>query len=692
MKRICQIAPITLFASTAAIAARAEEPHRTAPIELVGDGGIALPMLSSDAAVTITGDIATVRVTQTFANPNDRPLHARYVFPLPHDAAVYAMTMQTNDELVRAKIERVDEAKKTFETAKEQGKTAALLEEHRANVFTQDVANIPANDRVTIALEYAETIPREDGLYAFHFPMAVGTRYDNGANGIAVPALEKPLPHGASGPTEGERGSSAGRTRRVSVRIDLHAGLPIETLESPSHAIEVDTPSVDHKRIALAQGKVVDDRDFIMKYRLAGVRTAAGFVAHRDGRGEFFSMLIEPPKTAEEAMIEPRELVFVLDASCSMSGEPIRASKRLVEKMLDRSRPADLIRIIHFGSDAHAFSAEPLPATPDVLARARRYLASIDGQGGTEVELGIKAALEPPVPSGHVRLVVFLTDGFIGNEASVMAVMHKYVGSSRTFAYGIGSGVNRWLLEEMAIAGRGVARIVSLEESDKSADQIADDLATRLQSPIMSNLSIDWGDLDVAEAAPSPLPDLFAGAPIRVLGRIRATKRIAADRAKAPELVGTVRGKTLRVPIAIDRGLRARSEDGPAGGAIPVLWAHGQIADRVRAMTKPFSMRSDAEDASDADLVEQITALGLEYAITTRWTAFVAVAERKVDAHKPAAFADVPTHEVNGAFGQSTQPLQGSSPFGSSPEPETWAAMLVLAAMALIMLRRRRLC
>ncbi len=627
--------------------------------ELKGEGGVSLPLLSTEVEATITGDLATVHLTQVFTNPNDRPLHARYVFPLPHDAAVHEMTMEVAGQLVRAKIERIEQAKAEFAAAQAEGKTASLLEEHRANVFTQDVANIPPGDQVTISISYAESVPREDGQYVFHFPMSVGQRYRNGANGISVQALDKPLPAGLT-IEEGTPGPASLRTPRVAARVELRPGLPISDLESPSHPIEVDVLGATQRRIVLAQGKVVDNRDFILKYRLSGEQPRGGLVTERDRRGRFFTALIEPPRNISDEDVAPRELVFVLDASGSMDGAPIEASKRLVTRMLDLARPTDTFRVIQFGSSATAFSDAALPATQENVTRAKEYVARIGGMGGTEIELGIKAALDPAVPDGRVRLVMFLTDGYIGDEASVMATIHQHRQDSTTiFSFGVGNGVNRWLLEEMAIAGRGVARIVALDEDP---DAVADALADRLRSPILTHLSIDWGDASAEAITPAPLPDLYAGAPLRVLGRL-----IGDATPRQVTLVGWRHGKMEKIPLTIDS---APTSVG-AAEAIPILWARSQIADRMRAMTKPMAMRGQ-HDGSDTDLVEQITQLGLDYGITTRWTAFVAVSDHQIDTSKPAVAAQVPT----------------PSTFSSAPEPAESAMLLLLLAMAGLWLRR----
>ena len=625
-------------------------------------GGHRLPLLSSDAAITVTGDIATVRVVQTFANDRPEALNARYLFPLPHDAAVHAMTLEVDGEAVRAQIQKIGEAKKTFEAAKAQGKTATLLEQHRANVFSQDVANIPAGERVRVTIEYAQTIPYEDGKYRLHFPMVVASRYDNGANGVAVPELNKPLPKGLLHREDPRQAvSKASTERRVTVRARLITGVPIAAVNSPSHRLESTVRGAGDREVMLAAGRVVDDRDFVLEYGLSGSRIGAGLVRHSDARGRFFTLLVQPPEVPPAAEIKARELVFVLDASCSMGGRPLEASKALIKQMLASMRPADTFRLIVFGSTAHHLARVPLSPTQANLQKIGRHLDRLGTMGGTEIELGIKAALADQKEGGAMRLVVFLTDGYIGSEASVMATIRRHRGAARIFAFGIGDSVNRWLIEEMAVAGKGVARIVG---SGDASEAVVNAFATRMQSPMITDAWVDWGDADVTDVTPAATFDLYAGAPVRLMGRLPS-----ADFDTAPMLVGSVAGERVRVPIK----LGSATVDGGAE-AVPVLWARSQVADRIRAMTAP-----GADGVERQQLVDEITKLGLDFAITTRWTAFVAVSEREAaPAVASTQVALAAPHGVQTSFGGR-----------STPEPEQWAAMLLLLAAAAWHLRRR---
>lgn len=629
---------------------------------LLGDDGAPIPLLQSDAELSVSGDIVTAELTQVFKSSRPVALHARYLFPLPHDAAVYALTLTVGGVVTEARIQRLEEAKQTFEAAKREGKTAALLEQHRPNVFTQDIANIPPGESVEVKIRYAATVPRLDGQYELHFPMVVGSRYSNGKNGIEVPELSKPLPSGATHETDPRLSSAppANPGARVSLRVHLRAGLPIQSLASPSHGIEVDSPAPDQREVMLARGRVPDDRDFVLKYALSGADTAAAMLIHDDERGAYYSMLLEPKRVVREEEIQARELVFVLDASCSMAGAPLELSKALVNRMLELARPSDRYRVIVFGSSATELNRGALAPTPENLAETRAQLAALPDQGGTEIELALKAALSPKVEGNRLRMVLFLTDGFIGDEASVMATIRAQRTGARLFSFGVGDSVNRWLLEEMAIAGSGVSRIVTLSEDPR---QVVERLSLRLDAPILTDAWVDFGNLAATETTPAGTLDLFRGEAVRVLGRLpRGTKPEQIE----AELVGKAGGREVRIPLQV-----RRAAAGGAAGAIPVLWARAQVGERMRAFTRPGA-RGAGTDVERARLIEEITQLGLRYAISTQWTAFVAVSERVVPG--PAAQANVPLPQPHGVstgfFGEST------------PEPAEWAAMLLLMAMA----------
>lgn len=644
-----------------------------------------LPVLKSDAVVRIQGDVASVRLTQIFANPHRIPLHARYVFPLPSRAAVHAMRLVSGDEQIEAEIREKREARAVFDAAKSRGNSAALLTQQRPNVFTQEVANLMPGAPIAVEIEYAHTVTRRDGAYHFHFPMVVGPRFlpndgeDDGAGGTAFPSSGLPsldvgewnLP--ASAPVAA---SHEVDDYRVSLHIELEGGMPIRSALSPSHAIQIERAEAKRWRIDLASGRVIDDRDFVLRYRVDGDGVRGGSTTASEGSDGFLSLLIEPPRRVADAAVTPRELVFVLDCSGSMSGVPMEASKRFMRRSLPGLRPSDHFRIIRFSDAASEWSRKPLPATPDNVRSALGYVDGLLGSGGTVMTSGIRLALAPQVPEGALRIVVFLTDGYIGNDVEIVRMIQQERGDARFFSFGVGSGVNRYLIQEMARVGRGAARIVLPGED---ADQAAEELAVRLATPVWTDVEIDWGSAPVRDVSPEIVPDLFLGQSLRVLARFDndGTFPIVVRARQA--------GRPVELPLSLSL---TRGRDEPS--ALPIVWARAQIEDRMVSYLDPAH-----GDATREELRAEVTDLGLHHRLVTQWTSFVAVARPVVNPGGTAIDADIAVPPVHGVS-ESAYPADalrsagttlvagnvGVAGFNGSaaPEPGTWLT-LGLAAL-----------
>lgn len=634
----------------------------------------AFPTLKTEISAQVRGDVATVVVRQVFENPTDQALNAQYLFPLNHDAAVYAMWMEVGSERLRAQIARRAEAKQRFEQARLEGRNASLLRQHRANVFTQDLANLMPGQPITVELHYTQSVPKVDGWYEMVIPLVVGPRFepppqtprieeapDAVGDGAVDPLPAYPPVFGLSLPATIER-------ERLSLRIDLDGGVPIESVSSTTHTLSFDTQTKRRWQIGLAQGRAVDNRDFVLRYKLGSARIETAALAQHDARGGFFSLLIEPPPTAPDASVLPREMVFLLDCSGSMHGAPMEASKVFMREALQHLRPGDRFRIIRFSDRATAFSSTPLPATPGNIARGLAYVAMLQGEGGTMMSRGIEQAFAPPVPAGAVRIVTFLTDGYIGNDAQILSLVRQRIGDARLYAFGVGAGVNRYLLDEISRLGRGFTRY--LDPGSEDLHQAASELAARLQSPLLTDLQIDWGGLEVSEVYPQPLPDLFAGQSLRVYGRY-----VTAG-AHEIAVTGLAHGRRARLPLSLQ--LPAQSRDGEA---IPLVWARAAIRDAMASMGLP--------QADDAVLRERVTQLGLDFSLMTRWTSFVAVSESVVNAH-PEHTVDTPLPLAQVAHvGPEAYPQQASPTGAAGPEPETWLGLL-LGSFAFAWFARRR--
>lgn len=664
------------------------------------------PLLKTDIDADVQGDLATVTVTQTFANPLNQPVNATYLFPLNETAAVNAMTMEIGDERVQAKIQRIEEARATFQKAHSEGRSAALLTQHRPNMFTQDIANLMPGLPIKVTLKYAQTVPRVDGAYELVIPLVVGPRYQPQGSGVAP---GETAPRGGIQHWDAQTGTSGGATRtdskasygqweveqlpayppvfelhapaqidpeRVGLVVHLNAGMAINTLESRTHPITTQTPDQEKAEIRLANGRTLDNRDFVLRYTLAGTRTQAGLLAYWDQRGGFFSLLLEPPQMPAAAEITPREMVFVLDCSGSMSGLPIDASKAFMRAALRKLRPTDSFRIIRFSDSANEFSSQPLLATPQNIQAGLRYTDSLSGEGGTEMSTGIRQALAPPVPTGAIRMVTFLTDGYIGNEAEVLSLLKANLQDARLYAFGVGTGINRYLLSEMGRVGRGFVRFMDPTED---LEKVSGELADRLQSPVLTDIQIDWGGMEASELSPDPIPDLFAGQSLRIQGRY--------SRPGAHEITirGLVQGRPATLPLKIEL-----PESSSQGEAVAIIWARSLISDLYYRITTGANHSGSGEETIPTEALKQrVTDLGLNFSLVTQWTAFVAVSEKIYNPNP----TDTPTLPVavpqvkgvsEAAYGETAVvPVTGTVAFTGhgGPEPEFWFGLLLMGLL-----------
>ena len=661
------------------VQARADETDRLGGRLVAHDGDrvVVLPTVSTDVSASIDGDLASVTVRQVFENPGPVPLDATYLFPLQEDAGVHAMTLTTGDEVVRAVIRRRDEARATFEAAKAEGRAAALLTQHRPNMFTQEVANLMPGAPVTVQITYVQAVPRVDGLHELVVPTVVGPRYVPGPEGertgedeYAPDGAGEGAPGGwsfgpppALPPVHGLTIPEDVSPERLTFAATIRGGVSLSDVASPSHAVRVEEGAV-----TLAAGRTIPNRDLILRYALGGEEAEAGLLTHTDERGTFFGLLVTPPVAPAEAEIAPRELVFVLDTSGSMGGAPLEASQAFMEAALRALRPDDAFRIVRFSSGADEFSRAPVEATRRNVRAGLSYVRRLRADGGTEMIAAMERAFGLPARPGRMRIVVFLTDGYVGNEVEVVRRQAELMGASRVYAFGVGTAPNRHLLSEMARRGRGMLRVIDPTEDGHEA---ARDLARRIDAPLLTDITLDLGEAS-ALLTPNPVPDLFAGEAVRVTGRVRGTLPPRAT------IRGRVGGREATLPVTLT------AADGRS--ALPVVWARGRIGDLMSDLAAPRPARLSG--LGDEEIEAAVTELGLGFDLVTRWTSFVAVSERVANDDRAATrAADVPIARPAGV----PDTAYPAATFGgaSAPEPGVVGMLALMLAVAGIAARRR---
>ncbi|MEM8664074.1 MAG: VWA domain-containing protein, partial [Pseudomonadota bacterium] len=451
-------------------------------------------------------------------------------------------------------------------------------------------------------------------------------------------------------------------SERVGLDLTLRSAVPVVSLASATHDLTL-TDADGAVAAKLAGGRVVDNRDLVVRYVLGADDVTGGALAHEDARGRFVSLTIEPPNAPSTVDAMPRELVFVLDTSGSMNGLPLEASKRFMTAALKGLRPDDHFRIIRFSTGTSDFSADPVVASAANVRRALAYVRGLSAGGGTEIDNAIRTAFATRRPEGTLRLVVFLSDGYIGNEAAVLKTVRRQIGDARLYAFGIGTAVNRYLLSAMAAEGRGIARTVDpSEDAHEAATAFAADFAT----PILTDIAINWGDLAVTEMTPARIPDLFAGRALRVMARYEGPPGPVA-------VTGMMGGAPARLSIAVP----APASDAPA---LPLVFARSRIADHERALAVGDVDKDQAREA--------ITALGLNYGLQSRFTSFVATSTRVVNESGESRIAKVPLPMPAGVSA-TTYP---TTPGASTPEPTHLLGLIVLGLMLTIALKTARRC
>ena len=612
-----------------------------------------LPLKETRVDISVAGVIADVQVRQIYRNEGSRAINASYVFPASTRAAVYSMRMQIGNEIIVAKIKEREQAKQEFEQAKEEGKSASLLEQQRPNVFSMSLANIMPQEQVEIELRYTELLVPTDNVYEVVFPTVVGPRYASPENEnkkadkfVATPYLRQ--------------GQKPASTLHISTRI--FAGVPIYDLSCPSHQVNPQWQNQGVAQLTLDDSNPFQgNRDFVVRYRLAGDQIASGLLLFQGADENFFLYMAQPPQRVATEAIPPREYIFVVDVSGSMEGFPLDTSKRLLKDLIGQLRPTDLFNVVLFAGDSTVLSPESLQANEENIAKAIRLLEQQRGAGGTELLPAIKEAMSLPRQEGISRSVLLVTDGYISGEQGVFDHIRANLNRSNVFAFGIGGSVNRYLIEGVAKAGMGEPFIVT-EESE--AEGVAAKFREYMQTPVLTDIKVRSIGFHTYDVNPMQFPDLFAQRPIILFGKWRGP------------VAGTIEltGRTGQGDF-VSRFDVSGSQPDEGNNALRYLWARSRI--------------SELSDYGTSDLAEQeikeITALGLKYNLLTQYTSFIAVREVVTN---PTGSADDVKQPLPLPLHVSDLSVGGAE-VGSEPEL-VWLVVGSLLLASIMILRRKR--
>jgi Ca-activated chloride channel family protein len=601
------------------------------------------PLKHTEVKASITGFLARVIVTQEFENPYQDKIEAVYTFPLPQNSAVDDMTILVGERTIRGKIKEREEARQIYEAARNAGYVAALLDQERPNIFTQSVANIEPGKKVTVTISYVETLKYEEGSYEFSFPMVVGPRYIPGnatgkRGGGWAPDTDRVPDASRITPPVTPEGTRAGHD--ISIAVSIDAGVPIQELDAKLHDVITERPSASRAEVRLAKKSVIPNKDFVLNYDVAGKKIDDTVLTHHDGKNGFFTLILQPPDRVTVEEVTPKELVFVIDTSGSMSGFPIEKAKETMKLALEGLYPRDTFNLITFAGDTYVLFPAPVAATPENLRKAQEFLASRSGGGGTEMMKAIRTALDPSDSQEHVRIVCFMTDGYVGNDMEILGEIQKHP-NARIFSFGIGNSVNRFLLDKMAEQGRGEVEYVTLQDDGSAA---ARRFHERVRNPLLTDISIDWAGLPVSDVYPKRIPDLFSAKPVVVTGRYGSAGRGEIL------LRGKMSGKVFERRIPVSFSASAHEHE-----VLSKLWARTRIED---LMSSDYA--GIQQGAPKAEVKQEITRLGLDYRLMTQFTSFVAVEEQVVTEGGKPRRVEVPVEmpegvSYEGIFGQANE-------------------------------------
>ena len=605
------------LAQTAAAADPLPEPIRvpeyggSGTFAAIGHDGKILgqcPLKHTSVVADVNDGIARVSVTQKFHNPFHQNIQAVYAFPLDEHCAVESMRMLSGKREILGSIKPREEAAEIYRLAAAEGRATALLEEERPNIFTQSVANVSAGEDVSVTLNYTTALSFKEGDYTFTFPTVVGPRFMPGSiidsHGTGTESDTSLVPDASRiSPPHPNHSMRSGTD--ISMKIKLHSVFPISGIKSKLHAISTLGEKSKHPTITLAPNSEIPNKDFVMSWHVGSKYLQTGVRTHRVANDGYVAISFMPPDHIACDEKVAKEFIFLVDCSGSQQGLPIEKAKDTLLYIVEKMGPDDTLQILAFSNDVRQLFDKPRSMGVTNKSYAKNYIYSLTADGGTFMAPAVEKACNVAADPSRLRIVSFMTDGFVGNDSEIIGMVRKFRGSSRWFAFGTGDNVNRYLIDSIARQGGGEAEYVYL---NSPSGQIAESFWKKISSPLLTDIKIAYGKLPLLGVVPDVPCDLWSQRPLTFIARYSK----------------------------------------PASGVITVTGNHGKklfetrlfvklpAIEKRNAVLSTLWARQKVEQYSDADNmlvagghkaahVYEITKLGLEHHLLTPYTSFVAV-------------------------------------------------------------------
>lgn len=571
------------------------------------------PLKHTAVKASVAGYVARVSVKQSFHNTFKDKIEAVYTFPLPENAAVDEMTMRIGNRTIHGTIKKREEAREIYEQAKSHGHVASLLDQERPNIFTQSVANIEPGETVEIEIKYVDLLPYEAGTFTFAFPTVVGPRFNPGnvagksgtgrePDTDVVPDASKITPPVAP---EGQR---AGHD--LSIELSIDSGVPLHNLSSKLHEVQVNQAGTNKAQISLVNKQTIPNKDFVLSWEVASDRLQSGYLTHNDGKSGFFTVMMLPPKKVTPENVAPKEMVFLIDCSGSQNGAPLDKAKETMEYIIDHMNANDTFQIISFSDHLTQFADRPQKVSSEMRQRARRFIQNLSANGGTWMAPAVERVCAMPTDENRLRIVSFMTDGYVGNDFEILGLIRKYRSKTRWFPFGTGNSVNRFLIDGIAKEGGGEAEYVLL---NSPGNVVGKKFYDRISSPVLTDVKLECKGVDVKEVFPHNISDVWAERPLYFKGRY------TAPGAGTISLTGFAAGKPYKQDLKVV--FPAKQSDNEV---IKPIWARAKVD---RLMSEDWFGAQQGQ--VNKELKEEIVKTALDYHIMTQYTSFVAVEETR---------------------------------------------------------------